>query len=83
MRDLKGKETLTLLLLLLSGMLCGSILGEILGPWIPFLAKSKEISWTPAADLEILKYNINIQVKLNLASIGGLALAFWIYRRMK
>ncbi|WNC16702.1 DUF4321 domain-containing protein [Brevibacillus brevis] len=78
-----GKETLTLLLLLVCGLLCGSIIGEILSPWVPFLTKSKVISWHPAADLEILKYELNFQVKLNLASVGGLALAFWIHRRMK
>lgn len=78
-----GKETLMLLFLLVSGLLCGSIIGEILSPWVPFLAKSKMITWSPAADLEILKYNLNFQVKLNLASIGGLALAFWIHRRIK
>ncbi|MFD2369880.1 DUF4321 domain-containing protein [Brevibacillus sp. GCM10020057] len=78
-----GKETLILLLLLVCGLLCGSIIGEILGPWVPFLTKSKVITWSPSADLEILKYDVTIQVKLNLASVGGLALAFWIHRRMK
>ncbi|NRR01923.1 DUF4321 domain-containing protein [Brevibacillus sp. RS1.1] len=78
-----GKETLTLVFLLVSGLLFGSIIGEIVSPWLPFLAKSKEITWSPAADLEILKYELNFQVKLNLASIGGLALAFWIHRRIK
>jgi hypothetical protein len=78
-----GKETLTLLLLLVCGLLGGSIIGEILSPWVPFLTESKVLRWSPAADLEILKYDLNFQVKLNLASIGGLALAFWIHRRMK
>ncbi|HZG79229.1 MAG TPA: DUF4321 domain-containing protein [Brevibacillus sp.] len=78
-----GKEALTLVFLLICGMLFGSIMGEILSPWIPFLTKSKMISWSPAADLEIVKYDLNFQFKLNLASIGGLALAFWIHRRLK
>ncbi|CAM3534036.1 MULTISPECIES: DUF4321 domain-containing protein [Brevibacillus] len=78
-----GKETLTLVFLLICGLLFGSIVGEILKPWIPFLTTSKEITWSPSADLEILKYDLNFQLKLNLASIGGLALAFWIHRRMK
>ena len=78
-----GKEALTLVFLLICGMLFGSIMGEILSPWIPFLTKSKMISWSPAADLEIVKYDLNFQLKLNLASIGGLALAFWIHRRLK
>lgn len=80
---MKGKDTLTLIFLLIAGMLFGSILGEILGPWLPFLKFSKMITWSPAADLEVLKYDLKFQVKLNLASIGGLALAFWIYRRIK
>lgn len=78
-----GKEALTLVFLLICGMLFGSIMGEILSPWIPFLTESKMISWSPAADLEIVKYDLNFQFKLNLASIGGLALAFWIHRRLK
>jgi len=78
-----GKETLTLVLLLICGLLCGSIVGEILSPWLPFLTKSKVLTWSPAADLEVLKYDLTLQVKLNLASVGGLALAFWIHRRMK
>ncbi|MFY0543455.1 DUF4321 domain-containing protein [Brevibacillus sp. H7] len=82
MREMKGKETLTFLFLLIAGLLCGSILGEILGPWVPFLKTSKVITWSPAADLEIVKYDVQFQVKLNLASIGGLALAFWIYRKI-
>ena len=78
-----GKETFTLVLLLICGLLCGSIVGELLSPWLPFLTKSKVLTWSPAADLEILKYDLTLQVKLNLASVGGLALAFWIHRRMK
>ncbi|NGQ94313.1 DUF4321 domain-containing protein [Brevibacillus sp. SYP-B805] len=80
---MKGWETLTFVVVLLAGMIFGSIIGDILGPWLPFLKVSKTITWSPAADLEILKYDLNLQVKLNLCSIGGLALAFWIYRRIK
>ncbi|WP_204517854.1 DUF4321 domain-containing protein [Brevibacillus fulvus] len=80
---MRGKETLTLVVLLIAGLLFGSILGEILGPWLPFLQTAKVITWTPAADLDILKYDLTFQVKLNLTSIGGLALAFWIYRKIK
>jgi hypothetical protein len=83
MRSMKGKDTLTFVIVLLAGTIFGSIMGDILGPWLPFLKVSKTITWSPAADLEILKYDLNFQVKLNLSSIGGLALAFWIYRRIK
>ncbi len=80
---MKGKETLVLVVVLLAGLLFGSILGEVLSPWLPFMKASKLITWSPSADLEVVKYDLTFQVKLNLASIGGLALAFWLYRRMK
>jgi hypothetical protein len=83
MRSMKGWETLTFVVVLLAGMIFGSIIGDILAPWLPFLKVSKTITWSPAADLEILKYDLNLQVKLNLSSIGGLALAFWIYRKIR
>ncbi|WP_277546116.1 DUF4321 domain-containing protein [Brevibacillus laterosporus] len=78
-----GKEFVILLIVLLSGLLFGSLLGQILGPWIPFLRESKMLTWSPAADLDILKYNLHFEVKLNLASIGGLVLAFWIYKKIR
>lgn len=80
---MKDNKTITLIVLLIAGVLLGSLLGEILGTYLPFLKMYKTISWSPSADLEVLKYDLNFQVKLNLAGIGGLALAFWIYRKMK
>ncbi|MGD8188815.1 DUF4321 domain-containing protein [Brevibacillus ginsengisoli] len=80
---MRDNKTITLIVLLIAGVLFGSLVGEILGTYLPFLKVYKLISWTPSADLNILKYDLNIQVKLNLAGIGGIALAFWIYRKMK
>ena len=76
------KNNVVLIIILVVGLLFGSIIGEILSPWIPFLSKSKAITWQPKADFDILKYDFYIQVKLNLASILGLILSFWIYRRL-
>nr|WP_238333180.1 DUF4321 domain-containing protein [Brevibacillus laterosporus] len=57
-----GKEFVILLIVLLSGLLFGSLLGQILGPWIPFLRESKMLTWNPAADLDILKYDLHFEV---------------------
>jgi hypothetical protein len=76
------KNTIVLIILLVIGLLFGSIIGEILSPWLPFLATGKAISWEPKADLDILKYDFYIQVKLNLASLLGLVLSFWIFRKI-
>jgi hypothetical protein len=79
---MKGKNTLVLVILLVAGLLFGSLIGDVLSPYMPFLAKYKAIKWSPAADLEVLKYDLKFQVKLNLASIAGMALAYWIYRKV-
>ncbi|WP_025027411.1 DUF4321 domain-containing protein [Caldalkalibacillus mannanilyticus] len=75
------KNTIVLVIILVIGLLFGSILGEILRPWIPFLSTGKAVTWEPKADLDILKYEFFIQVKLNLSSVLGLVFAFWLYRR--
>lgn len=79
---MKSKHTVILIILLVIGLLFGSLIGEIFSKWIPILNKSQQIIWHPQADLNILKYDFYIQVKLNLASVIGLVIAFWIYRRI-
>ncbi|MFV9510874.1 DUF4321 domain-containing protein [Tepidibacillus sp. LV47] len=79
---MKKKSTLTLILLLVIGLIFGSLLGNLLAHTFPILAKSQQITWHPQGDFHILKYDFHIQVKLNLASIFGLAVALWIYRRL-
>ncbi|WP_019120157.1 DUF4321 domain-containing protein [Brevibacillus massiliensis] len=80
---MKGKETLKLLILLVLGTILGNILGEVLGPYLPFLNVTEVITWSPAADLVVLQYDLHFQVKLSLARLLGLALGFWAYRRLK
>ncbi|WP_232695611.1 DUF4321 domain-containing protein [Brevibacillus daliensis] len=77
-----GKDFIIMIIVLIAGMLFGSLVGQLLGPWLPFLHASKVIIWNPAADLDIISYDLHFQVKLNLASIVGLALAFWIYKKI-
>jgi hypothetical protein len=77
-----NKNTIILLIVLVIGLLTGSLIGKILHPWIPFLTETADISWEPKADLDILKYHFYIQVKLNLASVLGLVVAFWIYKKL-
>lgn len=78
------KTNFTLFLFLLLGLLAGSIVAQLLAPveWLSYLTKSAQITWEPKADLNIVKYDLYIQVKLNAISILGIVLAFWIYRRL-
>ncbi|TLS53525.1 DUF4321 domain-containing protein [Paenibacillus antri] len=78
------KNNLTLIVFLIVGLLAGTILARLLAdvPWLSFLTKSAEIRWEPKADLQVVRYDLKFAVTLNLASILGLAGAFWIYRKV-
>jgi len=81
---MKKKNTLMLLLFLLIGWVAGTIIGKLLEPVqaLHFLTQPVYLTWEPKADLDILKYDISLQVKLNLIGIIGLVCAFWIYRKL-
>lgn len=78
------KNTFTFILLLIIGLVAGALVGQLLTPVsaLSFLTKSVELSWQPKADLLVLKYDLDIQLKLNLLSIAGLAASFWLYRKL-
>lgn len=78
------KNNLTLILVLVTGLLTGTILAELVAdvPWLAFLSKSADIRWEPKADLQVIAYDLKFMVSLNLASVIGLAGAIWIYRKM-
>mgnify|MGYP000259450977 CR=1 FL=1 len=73
-----------LLIFLLIGLLTGSLVAHLLVSieWMSFLTRSMPISWHPQANLEFLKYDFEIQVRISLLSIAGLLAAYWIYRRI-
>lgn len=78
------KNNLTLLVVLVAGLLAGTILAELVAdvPALSFLSKSADIRWEPRADLQVIAYDLRLVVSLNLASMIGLAGGFWIYRKM-
>jgi len=78
------KNNLTLIVMLVAGLLTGTILSQLLADvlGLSLLAESAEIRWEPSADLQIVRYDLKFAVTLNLASVLGLAAAFWIYRKM-
>jgi hypothetical protein len=78
------KSNLTLIIFIVFGLLCGSIIAELLSSAssLAFLTKSTTMEWHPKANLQFLKYDLDFQVKLNLTSILCAIGAIWIYRRM-
>jgi H+/Cl- antiporter ClcA len=73
-----------LLIFLLIGLLTGSLAAHLLisVEWMTYLTKSMFITWHPQANLDFLKYDFDIQVRISLLSIIGLVAAYWVYRRI-
>ena len=69
---------------LIVGLITGIIIGQLLAPVpaLAFLTKSVQISWEPKADLQVVKYEFHLLVKLNLCSIIGLVGAYLLYRKL-
>jgi hypothetical protein len=78
------KTNLTLIIFIVLGLLAGTIIAELLTPIssLEFLTKSAQMEWHPKADLKILKYDLYLQVKLNLTSLICAVGAIWIYRKL-
>jgi len=78
------KNNFTLIIILIFGLIVGTLTGQLLAavPALSVLTKSVDLYWQPKADLLVLKYDLQLQVKLNLMSVIGAAAAFWIYRKL-
>ncbi|WNR45840.1 DUF4321 domain-containing protein [Paenibacillus roseipurpureus] len=78
------KNTFTLIIFLIIGLITGIIIGQLLAPVpaLSFLTKSVPITWDPRADLQVVKYEFHLLVKLNLCSILGLVGGFLLYRKI-
>ena len=76
-----AKSTGTLLILLIFGSIFGSLLGEILN--IPLLSYGRTIGMDPTSiDLAALTFTFGILLKINIATILGFFIAFFIYTRL-
>lgn len=73
-----------LALFILLGMLTGTLVSRWLRevPGLAFLTRTSDISWSPAADLAVVSYNLEIHIQFSLLSIIGAITAIWLYRKM-
>lgn len=73
-----------LVFLILMGFILGTVLGEVLRPYVPILAKGASAGMEPQtlrlADSFSLTFGFKIH--LNLATIMGVILAFFISRKL-
>jgi hypothetical protein len=86
----KADSVMGLLVILTLGALIGSVIGEVIGALAPggyvatIFAQGVSPGITPPAvlDLKVLTLTLGATMRINLASVLGIALALLIYRRL-
>ncbi|MDW7650197.1 MAG: DUF4321 domain-containing protein [Bacillota bacterium] len=77
------KGTGILLILLIVGSIFGSLLGDVLSGYLPFLTYGRTVGMNPTTiDLASVTVTLGLVLKLNIAGILGFFLAFFIYNRL-
>ncbi|WP_028561860.1 DUF4321 domain-containing protein [Paenibacillus pinihumi] len=73
-----------LLLFIGLGLIGGSLLAQWLKdvPGLSFLTRTTNLSWSPAADLIVLSYDLTLRLEVSLLSILAAGAAVWLYRKM-
>ncbi|MCL6614808.1 MAG: DUF4321 domain-containing protein, partial [Firmicutes bacterium] len=61
------------------------LLGQLLRPYLPFLAKAVSVGFEPGRPFvlgDVFLLTLGFRLRLDLAAVAGLVLAFVAYRRM-
>lgn len=79
----KNNDGIVLMFLLLVGAILGSIIGAALGDMIPLLNYGKTIGVDPfVVDLNVIVLTFGLRFSLNLSSIIGIIIAFFIFKKL-
>lgn len=82
----KDKNIWILLIFILSGLVIGGLLGQLATSvdWLSWLSYGEEfgLSSPIALDLGVLSLTFGLMIKINVASIIGIAIAIFIYKQV-
>ena len=82
----RDKNIWILLVFILSGLVIGGLLGELASyvDFLGWLSYGQEFGLTSPVvlDLNIMKLTFGLQLKMNISSIIGMAIAIFIYRKV-
>lgn len=82
----RDKNIWILLVFILSGLVLGGLLGKLAGnvSWLGWLSFEEEFGLQSpiVLDLNILKLTFGLMLKINVASIIGMILAIFIYKKV-
>ncbi|QJC54416.1 DUF4321 domain-containing protein [Paenibacillus albicereus] len=78
------KNGWTLLLFGALGLLAGALADRWLKevPALAQLTRSAELNWRPAADLGVLRYELDLTLNFSVVSLVCLVLALLLYRKL-
>lgn len=83
---LKDKNVWILIIFILAGLVIGGLLGELASKvdFLWWLSYGQEFGFSNpiSLDLNIIKLTFGMQLRINIASIIGMAIAIFIYRKV-
>lgn len=81
----KDKNIWLLMIFILSGIVIGGLLGEFASnvDWLWWLSYGQEFGITTpfSLDLHVIKITFSVVFKINIASIIGIGISLWLYRK--
>ncbi len=82
----KDKNIWILLIFILSGIVIGGLLGELASKidWLWWLSYGQEFGMSSpfTLDLSVMKISFSLMFKINVASIIGIAISIFVYRKV-
>lgn len=82
----RDKNVWVLVIFILSGLVIGGLLGKLASsvPWLWWLSFEQEFGFQNPIilDLSVLKLTFGLMFKINIASIIGMILAIFIYKKV-
>lgn len=66
-----------------AGAVLGTLAGQLLAHQVPFLARSTQVEWHPGADLGVLRYNLDLTLRVNGLTLVGVIAGYLLERRSR
>ena len=83
-RSSAGRPLLLIIFIVL-GLVAGSLLSQLLRPYVPFLAKSVTVGFEPKRPFtlgDIFAFSLGFRLRFDAASLAGLIAGIWVYTRL-
>lgn len=78
-----NKNIAIMILMLVVGLVIGGFMGNFFGKYVPALSYGSNFGVSNHTwDLGILKFTIGFMLKVNVFSVLGLVIAYFLYRKL-